>query len=145
MSQHSNASFALGAALIPALIASCASKSGTAGGPGTTGAGLRSEARLVLFTSGASTPRTMVRTGDSVFFKNDDPREFLQIQVDGDFVSSRDCETLQGFICMNHRAESRAVEPGGIVVLCFHAAGTFPVRAIRGMQTMETLVEVASR
>jgi hypothetical protein len=88
---------------------------------------------------------TTLVTGDTLFFQSAEGERFVQIRIDGDFRASKDCQTIHGFACLADRAESRALEPGGIVSLCFHSPGVFKLTVSGGERTLTGFVEVRPR
>ncbi|MBI3817575.1 MAG: hypothetical protein HY286_02700 [Planctomycetes bacterium] len=105
-------------------------------------------AHLIAFSAtrgiGVAGAPLRIKPGEAVFFKNEESRRFLQIRIDGDFACARDCETEQGFQCLHDRAESRAIEPGGIVALCFHNSGKFKITILGPGKSLEGIMEVAA-
>lgn len=93
----------------------------------------------------ASEPLSQIESGDSLFFKSVETARFLQIRVDGDFADSKDCETQTGFRCFKTGAESRAIEPGGIVTLCFHRPGKYKLTVLGAEKPLQGFVEVGAR
>jgi hypothetical protein len=87
---------------------------------------------------------TQIREGDYLFFKNPDGAPFVQVKIDGDFHESKECATYSGFECLGKACQSRPIEPGGVVSLCFHHAGRFNVH-ILGPEPAVGVVEVVVR
>ncbi|HKD99487.1 MAG TPA: hypothetical protein VKE69_00640 [Planctomycetota bacterium] len=92
-----------------------------------------------------ATPVTRVPTGSTVFFRNPDPSRFVILKLSGDFHGCKDCATVTGFACLQSGATSQAIQPGGIVSLCFHDAGRFPFEVRGGDTPLGGIVEVYAR
>ncbi|MFN0206148.1 MAG: hypothetical protein ACKVS6_07520 [Planctomycetota bacterium] len=90
-------------------------------------------------------PLAQIVAGETIFFSSGDPAGFAQVRLEGDLLASQDCETVQGFQCFSTGATSRAIEPGGIVSLCFHKPGIYKLRFVGKSATLEGYVEVRSK
>lgn len=148
--------------ILPSLVCACSAPAApaeplraatTAGGarlvqlsPGAPGLSLAtSREKELLQPAGENDAISTLLTGDALFFKSNEKGGFLQVRVEGDFECAKDCETQEGFRCMKDRAESRAIEPGGIVSLCFHRPGRYGVTVVGGERVLRGFVEVRER
>jgi hypothetical protein len=93
----------------------------------------------------AAVPVTRIPTGSTLFFRNPDPSRFVILRLAGDFRGCGGCATVTGFACLQDGATSQAIQPGGIVSLCFHEPGKFPLEVRGGATPFGGLVEVFQR
>lgn len=93
----------------------------------------------------AGAPVTVLREGDYIFFKNPEAVRYVSVAVEGDLTASKDCSTYIGFECRGASCESRAIEPGGFVSLCFHDRGRYGV-SVKGTEpALRGVIEVRPR
>jgi hypothetical protein len=84
-------------------------------------------ARTSAESAAAGSVVARVRQGDYLFFKNPDPVRSVELSIDGDFTCAKECATNSGFRVGKEHCESKPIEPGGFVSMCFHNVGKYPV------------------